>query len=90
MSQPDSLHLTQCNLVLCPVVKFWLFAEIHVRPSAGRARASVVLQVDRDTGCPLSVTSDGVRKTRRRLGLPPNRSPDVSFRDRERQFKKCK
>ena len=22
MSQPDSLHLTQCNLVLCPVVKF--------------------------------------------------------------------
>jgi len=36
-SQPDSLPLPQCNLVLCAVVE--LFAATHVRPSAGRPRA---------------------------------------------------
>ena len=42
----------------------------------GVLEPSVVLQVNRDAGCPPGVTSDGGEKTRR-LGPLPNRSPGV-------------
>jgi hypothetical protein len=42
----------------------------------GVLEPSVVLQINRDAGCPPSVTSDGGEKARR-LGPLPNRSPGV-------------
>jgi hypothetical protein len=42
----------------------------------GVLESSVVLQVDRDAGCPPGVTSDRDEKTRR-LGPLPNRSPGI-------------
>jgi hypothetical protein len=51
-------------------------AETHAQPSAGHARASVVLQVNRDAGCPPGVTSDWGEKTCR-FGPLPNRTPGV-------------
>ena len=75
-SQPDSLHLTQCNLVLCPVVKFGCSRRLMPGHLLGVLEPSVVFQVNRDAGCPPGVTSDGGEKTRR-LGPLPNRSPGV-------------
>jgi hypothetical protein len=76
MSQPDSLYLAQCNLVLCPVVKFRCSRRFVAGHLLGVLKPSVVLQVNRDTGCPPCVASDGGEKTRR-LGPLPNRSPGV-------------
>src|SRR5258708_23513100 len=74
--QPDSLHLAKCNLVLCPVIKFGCSRRLMAGHLLGALEPSVVLQVNRDAGCPPGVTSDGGQKTRR-LGPFPNRSPGV-------------
>src|SRR5271163_2258429 len=75
-SQPDALHLTQCNLVLCPVVKFGCSRRLVSGHLLGVLESSVVFQVDCDAGCPPGVTSDWSEKTRR-LGPLPDRSPRV-------------
>jgi hypothetical protein len=75
-SQPNSLHLTQCDLVLCPVVEFGCSRRLVSGHLLGVLKPSVVLQVNRDAGCPPGVTSNGRQKTRR-LGSLPNRSPGV-------------
>jgi hypothetical protein len=61
-----SLYLTQCNFVLRPIV-VWLCPE-STPPTGprrfmsghllGMLEPSVVLQINRDTGCPPGVTSD--------------------------------
>src|ERR1700674_4468850 len=76
LSEPDSLHLAQCNLILCPVVKLcraWRFMSGHL---LGMLKPAVVFQVNRDAGCAPSVTSDGGEKARR-FGPLPNCSPGV-------------
>ena len=75
-SQPDSLHLTQCNLVLCPVVELGRSRRLMAGHLLGVLEPSVVLQVNRDAGCPPGVTSDGGEKTRR-LGPLPYCCPGV-------------
>src|SRR5260221_2315952 len=75
-SQPDPFYLTQCNLVLCPVIEFGCSRRLMPRHLLGVLEPSVVLQVNRDTGCPPGVTSNGGKKTRR-LGPLTNRSPGV-------------
>ena len=57
-SQPDALHLTQCNFVLCPIVEFGCSRRLMAGHLLGVLEPSVVLQVNRDAGCPPSVTSD--------------------------------
>ena len=74
--QPDSLHLTQCNLVLCPVVKFGRSRRLMPGHLLGVLEASVVFQINRDAGRPPSVTSNGGEKTRR-FGPLSNRGPGV-------------
>ena len=74
-SQPDSLHLAQCNLVLCSVVKFGCSGLVS-RHLLGVLQPSVVLQVNGDAGCPPGVTSNGGEKAGR-LGPLSNRSPGV-------------
>src|SRR5208283_3825667 len=49
-SQPDSLHLTQCNLVLCPVVELGRSRRLVSGQLLGVLEPAVVLQVNRDTG----------------------------------------
>src|ERR1700676_4692636 len=58
-SQPDSLHLAQCNFVLCPVVKFGCSRRLMSGHLLSVLEPSVVLQVNGDTGRPPGVTSDG-------------------------------
>src|SRR6478736_1793294 len=64
-SQPDSLHLTQRNFVLCPVVELGRSRRLMASHLLGVLEPAVVLQVNRDTGCPPGVTSDRGEKTRR-------------------------
>jgi hypothetical protein len=45
ISQPDALHLAQCNLVLCPIVKFGSSRGLVSRHLLGVFESSVVLQV---------------------------------------------
>src|SRR5271166_5482012 len=54
-SQPDALHLTQCNFVLCPIVEFGCSRRLMAGHLLGVLEPSVVLQVNRDTGCPPGV-----------------------------------
>src|SRR5271166_328262 len=68
--QPDALHLTQCNLVLCPIVKFGCSRRLMPGHLLGVLEPSVVFQVNRDAGRPPCVTSDGSEKTRRLCPLP--------------------
>src|SRR5271165_4830200 len=75
-SQPDSLHLTQCNLVLCPVIELGRSRRLMAGHLLGMFESSVVLQVNRDAGCPPGVTSNGGEKTRR-LGPFPDSRPGV-------------
>jgi hypothetical protein len=63
-AEPDSLHLAQCNLVLCPVVKLCSAGRFVSGHLLGMLKPSVVFQVNRDTGCPPSMTSDRSEKTR--------------------------
>ena len=65
MSEPDPLDLTECNLVLCPVVKFSCSRRLMAGHLLGVLEPSVVLQVNRDAGCPPGVTSEGSKKARR-------------------------
>src|SRR5260221_10832481 len=74
--QPDSLHLAQCNLVLCPVVELGCSGRLMAGHLRGVLEPPIVLQINRDAGGPPSVTSDRRQKTRR-LGALPNRSPGV-------------
>ena len=64
-SQPDALYLTQCNLVLCPVVYVGRSRRLMAGHLLGVLESSVVLQINRNTGCPPRVTSDGGQKARR-------------------------
>jgi hypothetical protein len=64
MSQPDSLYLAQCNLVLCPVVKFRCSWRLMAGHLLGVLEPPVILQVNCDPGCPPGVTSDRGEKTR--------------------------
>src|ERR1700719_3702674 len=73
-SQPDALHLAQCNLVLCPVVELGCSRRLMAGHLLGVLEPSVVLQVNRDAGRPPGVTSNGGEKTCR-LGSLSNRSP---------------
>jgi hypothetical protein len=66
MSEPDPLDLTECNLVLCPVVKFGCSRRLMAGHLLGVLEPSVVFQVDRDAGSPPGVTSDWSKKN-----LPP-------------------
>jgi hypothetical protein len=75
-SRSDSLHLTQCNFILCPVVEFGCSRRLVSRNLLGVLEPSVVFQVNRDAGCLPSVTSYWNEKARS-LGPLPNRSPDV-------------
>src|ERR1700730_6187787 len=75
-SQPDSLHLAQCNLVLCPVVKFGCSRRLMSSHLLGGLEPSVVLQVNGNTGCPPGVISERVEKTRC-LSPLPNCSPCI-------------
>src|ERR1700676_2165302 len=75
-SQPDSLHLAQCNFVLCPVVKFGCSRRLMSGHLLSVLEPSVVLQVNGDTGRPPGVTSDGGEETRR-LGPLANSRPGV-------------
>jgi hypothetical protein len=50
-SQADALHLAQCNLVLCPIVKFGCSRGLVSRHLLGVLQPSVVLQVNCDAGC---------------------------------------
>jgi hypothetical protein len=45
-SQSDSLHLTQCNLVLCPIVKFGCARRLMAGHLLGVLEPSVILQVN--------------------------------------------
>src|SRR5208283_6121372 len=72
----DSLHLAQCNLVLCTVIELGRSRRLMSGHLLGVLESSVVFQVNRDAGCPPGVTSDGSEKTRR-PGPLPNRSPGV-------------
>jgi len=61
----DALHLSQCNLFLCPVVELrcsWRLVYGHL---LGVLEPSVVLQANRDAGWPPGVTSNWVEKARR-------------------------
>jgi hypothetical protein len=58
-SQPDSLHLAECNLVLCPVVEFRRSRRFVSGHLLGVLEPSVVLQVNGDAGGSPGVTSDG-------------------------------
>ena len=64
-SQPDSFHFIQCNLVLCSIVKSGCSRRLMAGHLLGVLEPSVVLQVNRDTGSPPDVTSDGGEKARR-------------------------
>jgi hypothetical protein len=75
-SQPDALHLAQCNLVLCSVVKFGCSRGLVSRHLLRVLQPSFVLQVNGDPGCPPGVTSNGGEKAGR-LGPFSNRSPGV-------------
>ena len=76
-SQPDSLHLAQRNLVLCPIVEFGCPRRLMPGYLLGVLEPSVVFQVNRDAGCSPSVTSYGGQKTRR-LSPLPNCSPGIN------------
>jgi len=76
MSQPDSLYLTQCNLVLGSVVKFGCSRRLMAGHLLSVLESSVVLQVNRDAGCPPSVTSYRGEKARR-LGPLSDSRPGV-------------
>jgi hypothetical protein len=75
-SQPDALHLAQCNFVLCPVVELGRSRRLMPGHLLGVLQSSVVLQVNGDTGSPPGVTPDGCEKTRR-LGPLANRRPGI-------------
>ena len=75
-SQSDSLHLPQCNLVLCSVVEFGCSRRLVSRHLLGVLEPSVVFQINRAAGCPPSVTSYWNEKARS-LGPLPNRRSDV-------------
>src|SRR3979411_58699 len=75
-SQSDSLHLTQCNLVLCAVVQFGCSRRLMPGHLLGVLEPSVVLQINRDTGSPPGVTSNGSEKTRS-FGPLADSSPGV-------------
>jgi hypothetical protein len=74
--RPDSLDLTKRNFVLCPVVELGRSRRLMASHLLGVLEPSVVLKVNRDAGCTLSVTSDGGEKARR-FGPLPNRSPGI-------------
>src|ERR1700693_2773908 len=76
ISQPDTLDLTECNLVLCPIVEFGCPRRLMACHLLGVLEPAVVLQVNRDACCPPGVTSDRGEKTRC-LGPLPNSSPGV-------------
>ena len=61
-SQPDALDLAQCNLVLCPVVKFGCSRGLVSRHLLGVLQPSVIFQVNGDAGCSPGVTSHGVSR----------------------------
>jgi hypothetical protein len=44
-SEPDSLHLTQCNLVLCPVIELRCSLRLMAGHLLGVLQPSVVLGV---------------------------------------------
>ena len=50
--------------ILCPIVKFGSSRGLVSRHLLGVFESSVVLQVNRDAGCPLGVTSDRGEKIR--------------------------
>src|SRR5208282_1388987 len=75
-SQPDAFHLAQCNFVLCPIIELGRSRRLMSGHLLCMLKPTVVLQVNRDTGCPPCMASDGGEKTRR-LGPLPNRSPGV-------------
>src|SRR5271167_4547261 len=58
-SQPDSLYLTECNLVLCPVIELGCSRRLMPCHLLGVLESSVVLQINRDAGCSPGVTSKG-------------------------------
>jgi hypothetical protein len=76
MSQPDPLDFAQRNLVLCPVVKLGRSRRLMFGHLLSLLEPAVVLQVNRDAGCPPGVTSDRGEKTRR-LGPLPDSRPGV-------------
>ncbi len=47
-SQPDSLYLTQCNFVLCSIIKFGCSRRLMAGYLLGVLEPSVVLQVNSD------------------------------------------
>jgi hypothetical protein len=75
-SQPDTLDLTECNLVLCPIVEFGCPRRLMACHLLGVLEPAVVLQVNRDACRPPGVTSDRGEKTRG-FGPLPDRSPGV-------------
>ena len=58
-SQSDSLHLTQRNFVLCPVVELGRSGRLMTSHLLCVLQPVVVLQVNGDAGCSPGVTSNG-------------------------------
>ncbi len=61
--QPDSLHLAQCDLVLCPVVELGCSRRLMASHLLRVLEPPIVFQINRDAGGPPSVTSDRRQKT---------------------------
>src|ERR1700737_4208474 len=76
VSEPDSLHLTQCNFVLCPVVELCCSRRLMPGHLLGVLKPPIVFQVNSDAGCPPGVTSNRGQKTRC-LGPFPYCSPCI-------------
>jgi hypothetical protein len=74
--QPDSLHLAQRNLVLCPIVELGRSRRLMPGHLLGVLEPSFVLPVNCDPGVPPGMTSNRREKTCR-LGPLPNCSPGV-------------
>jgi hypothetical protein len=72
----NPLNFADCDLVFGPVVKFGCSRRLMTSHLLGVLEPSVVLQVNRDAGCPPGVTSDRGEKTRS-LGPFPNSRPCV-------------
>jgi hypothetical protein len=62
--QPDSLHLAQRNLVLCPIIELGRSRRLVSGHLLGMLESSVVLQINRDAGRTPGVTSNGGEETR--------------------------
>jgi hypothetical protein len=61
-SQPDSLHFTQRNFVLCPIAELGRSRRLMASHLLGTLESTVVFQVNGDAGCSPGVTSDGGEK----------------------------